>query len=362
MILDGYGRAYDLDLGRTLAASPGARPLGNALVGGMRSTGLSSGPIAVSINVAADRQFAPADVQALGLDANSARAARMLSARVLAKVGDRAQALFGFREGAAHLSAMLDGRAELPFIVARDATSTFGMASVRGPSLALRRDLGFAGLTLAGESGSTAPLRIARNRDVANFSAASVRLDRSFGALALATGVGMMREDSSVLGARFGAAFGGGGASTMTIDLRASYDLGSGWQAAIAARQGWTLADRTGTLTGGRLVSNAFAIDLNHMGATSRFGLRVSQPLRIASGGLKLNLPTSYDYATGSVGYGRSTLNLAPQGREIDVEASYGLALGKGWLDANAFVRRQPYHFAAAAPDAGMALRYGVGF
>ena len=122
------------------------------------------------------------------------------------------------------------------------------------------------------------------------------------------------------------------------------------------------MADRTGPLTGGRLVSNAFAIDLNHSGATKRFGLRVSQPLRVASGVLKLNLPTSYDYATGSVGYGRSTLNLAPQGREIDVEASYGLALGKGWLDANAFVRHQPDHFAAAAPDAGMALRYGVGF
>ena len=103
VILDGYGRAYDLDLGRTLASSPGARPLGNALVGGMRSTGLSSGPIAVSINVAADRNFAPADVHALGLDQNSARAAQMLSARVLARVGDRAQALFGFREGAAHL-------------------------------------------------------------------------------------------------------------------------------------------------------------------------------------------------------------------------------------------------------------------
>jgi hypothetical protein len=38
-----------------------------------------------------------------------------------------------------------------------------------------------------------------------------VRIDRRFGAVSLSGGVGLLREDASVLGGRFGAALGGGG-------------------------------------------------------------------------------------------------------------------------------------------------------
>ena len=55
--------------------------------------------------------------------------------------------------------------------------------------------------------------------------------------------------------------------------------------------------------------------------------LRVVQPLRVAHGGLNLLLPVSYDYGDGAVGYQASVFNLAPTGREVDVEAAYSIGL-----------------------------------
>ena len=86
------------------------------------------------------------------------------------------------------------------------------------------------------------------------------------------------------------------------------------------------------------------------------------QPLRVASGGYALQLPVSYDYATGAVGYDQRFFNLAPTGREIDVEAAYGVALWGGHISANAFARRQPGHVEAMNTDLGAAFRFGVAF
>jgi hypothetical protein len=86
------------------------------------------------------------------------------------------------------------------------------------------------------------------------------------------------------------------------------------------------------------------------------------QPLRVASGGYSLQLPVSYDYATGAVGFDRRFFNLAPTGREIDIEAAYGIGLWGGQLSANAFLRREPGHIEALGNDVGGAIRYGVAF
>ncbi len=86
------------------------------------------------------------------------------------------------------------------------------------------------------------------------------------------------------------------------------------------------------------------------------------QPLRVRSGGLDLNMPVSYDYSDGSVGYERRFFNLSPTGREIDVEAAYGLGLWRGHLSANAFLRREPGHIEALGDDLGGAIRLTLGF
>jgi hypothetical protein len=55
-------------------------------------------------------------------------------------------------------------------------------------------------------------------------------------------------------------------------------------------------------------------------------------------------------------------LNLAPKGRELDLEANYGRVAGSGWVDANLFLRRDPGNIAAASDDVGAAVRFTVGF
>lgn len=75
-------------------------------------------------------------------------------------------------------------------------------------------------------------------------------------------------------------------------------------------------------------------------------------------------LPTSYDYTTGTATSSWKTASLAPSGREIDAELSYGSGLwdGSGWVGGNLFVRRQPGHVAAADNDYGAAIRFTLGF
>ena len=75
-------------------------------------------------------------------------------------------------------------------------------------------------------------------------------------------------------------------------------------------------------------------------------------------------LPVAYDYTTGSATTGFRTMSLRPSGREIDTELSYGSSLlgGNAWLGGNLFYRNQPGHIADAAPDAGAAVRFTLGF
>jgi hypothetical protein len=90
--------------------------------------------------------------------------------------------------------------------------------------------------------------------------------------------------------------------------------------------------------------------------------VRLMQPLRVRSGGYDIRLPVSYDYASGSVGYEQRFFNLAPTGREIDLEAAYGVGLWGGHLSTNAFIRREPGHIAGVGDDLGAAIRFTLGF
>jgi hypothetical protein len=91
-------------------------------------------------------------------------------------------------------------------------------------------------------------------------------------------------------------------------------------------------------------------------------GVRITQPLRVRDGGLDINLPVSYDYKSGSVGYQHRFFNLAPTGRELDYEIFYGAELVGGNLAFNAFVRNDPGHIELMKNDYGGALRFTLGF
>jgi hypothetical protein len=245
------------------------------------------------------------------------------------------------------------------FLIARDVAGSAGFDANREGAIAVRRDLGLASLTISGEKGE-----VVNERRTGAFGApyrwTSVSLDRSIGRNWLAVGLGRLEEQRSLLGGRMDDLLGGGGAGTSFLDVEARREIANGWSAGLTARRGWT------RFSGGAFTSGAYAFDLGKAGLLSegdRFGLRLSQPLRIDGGGFAMRLPTSFDYATMTPGYEIVRSSLVPRGREIDAELSYGRRwLGTGWIGGNLFYRRQPGHVLAADADAGAAVRVSLDF
>ena len=91
-----------------------------------------------------------------------------------------------------------------------------------------------------------------------------------------------------------GGALGGGGSTTLFLDLEARHDFGSGWTAALTARRGWT--DFSPAIPDRRLCASIWPSSA--CSAADKLGLRVAQPLRVEHGGFAMLLPTSYDYST----------------------------------------------------------------
>ena len=87
----------------------------------------------------------------------------------------------------------------------------------------------------------------------------------------------------------------------------------------------------------------------------------MAQPLRVASGGFDLTLPVGYDVFSGATTTGVSRLNLAPTGREVDVEAAYSRPLWGGYLSGNLFWRNDPGNIDTAPNDLGAAIRFTLG-
>ena len=118
-------------------------------------------------------------------------------------------------------------------------------------------------------------------------------------------------------------------------------------------------------LGGSRMAASSWAIDVARADVGmpgAMLALRLAQPLRVESGGLQLNLPVDYDYATQAATFARVPLSLAPKGRELDAELAWTARAMGGSLATSLFWRRQPGHRATAPDDAGVALRWSAGF
>lgn len=368
VILDGYGRAFAIDLAQTLHAAQRQTPLTAALAGSQRNLATTIGATTVAVTVAPNGRterlaIAPADAQS----------ARAIAATVVSRLGAHAQFAIGMSQGSAALGAALAGRTDPAFLVAHDPTRDLGFASAPTAAFALRRGWGAWGLTIGTESGvafapSDALLAATRpGTSRYGYDRVSLAADRRFGALSMAVTGSYMIERGTVLGARFGDGLGAARAQSWFADAEARLSPRRGWTLGASWREGWTLADVRAGLTGSGLIrTRAFAADIGKAGlfdARDRFGLRIAQPLRVSHGGIDLSLPTNYDYATLSVdAFTTQRLNLAPTGRELDVEMAYARPLWRGDLSGNLFWRRNPGNIAALDDDLGWALRYRLGF
>jgi len=361
IILDGYNRPFAMNLAKGLREAQARHPLERALAGHVSGSAVQAGPVAVELSVAQQRPGMPGIVEMsrLGVGPDDARRSRLVAGSAIARLDRKTRASFGFSQGAKSIERQLTDAQAGAFLIARDISGDPGFQAQHGTSMAVRRDLGFAGMTVSAEQG-----KVYSEIDVAGtdepYRWAGVTLDRRFGnRLWASVGLSRLDEKDTLLGGRLGSLYGSSSSSSTFLDLEARRGLGSGWLATVMARRGWT------DFGDGKLTTGAYSFDLAKEGLfkeVDRFGLRLSQPLRVESGGMSMLLPTGYDYLTGSASSSVQYLGFAPTGREIDAEASYTTGLGRGWLGANVYARRQPGHIASADPDVGAAIRYSLGF
>jgi hypothetical protein len=161
-------------------------------------------------------------------------------------------------------------------------------------------------------------------------------------------------------------AFGLRGADSLFIDARAGWAPAANWRLGAAWRQGFTRARSGGLIAeGSRLTSNSWSIDLERRAVFARddsLALRVTQPLRVQSGGLNFDLPTQWDYDSLMATRGISTVPLSPSGRELAGEITWRGSLWGGQAAAGLFYRRNPGHIASAPADVGAALNWKTEF
>ncbi len=93
-----------------------------------------------------------------------------------------------------------------------------------------------------------------------------------------------------------------------------------------------------------------------------RLGFLINQPLRVTSGSAELAFATGRDTERNVLSE-TFTADLAPNGREVDVEAFYSLALAEQTtLATSAMLRLEPGHIEGATPEGVFILRFEYKF
>ena len=374
MVLDRYGRAYRADLSAQLATAQLQQKLLGAL--GARTDTIDTGAdrlaMAFTVDAGGHSAVLPWSGQ-LRLSGAEANQARVLAGRVMARLTGRTTLGIAYGQGADGITAQVAGHAQPAFLIASGPADDTGFARADQVALVLRRQLGAWGLSFSAERGDAlngAPQRQEGSAALRAPRAGTMRiaagLDRQVLGIDAALIASWLAEDTTVLGGRFNPALGVRGADTMLIDARAGFAPAAGWRVNLALRQGFTRVRGGGLLAAGsNLVSNGWSVDVTRAGALvagDSLGLRVAQPLRVAGGGLMLNLPVAYSYDTLRPTYALRQLNLAPQGREIDAELAWQAPLWGGAATTALYWRRDPGNMASVADDKGLALRWNGKF
>lgn len=371
VIVDSYGRAYDIDLAHGLNATAPRLRLTPALIHQDRSVSAVLGTTQIAFSIS-DSGAGTASILPLALSDGQARQARLLAGRVSAAITKDTRFSLGIRQTAAHQVAALQDMASSAFLTAGAARMEGGFERQPGNSFALRQKLGAFGLTGSVERGDARLYQGASDEYLRRgtrqypYATLGLSLDRKIGPARLALGANWMREDETILGASFANFIGRGGARSLFVDGNMEATLAQNWSIGTSWRQGWTYANAGTTLTGQSLIkSNAFSFDVTRANAFAygdRLAFRLAQPLRVTSGGLTLNVPIAYDYATRTPTFGIRRFSLAPRGREIARELAWILPISGGYFSSNLFWRQEPGHFESAPDDIGVAFRLQFGF
>jgi hypothetical protein len=371
VVLDIYGRAYEINIADRISPSGSGLRLTPALVDQGRSVGISRGTTDLAFSISAS-DSGSLRLSPLLLSNGQQAQAHILAARVSATIAHDTRFSLGIRQAAAGQVAALQGISGPAFMTASVAQMDSGFERISGQSFALRHRLGrfgFTGSVEAGdvrlfERGGAMFMRKSLNRYP--YSSIGVALDHQIGPAKFAVGANWMRENETVLGARFANFIGQNGARSLFVDGRGDIPLIGGWSLGASWRQGWTDANAAASLMRqSSMHSNAFSLDLssgNILTHHDRIAFRIAQPLRVVRGGLALNLPVAYDYATLGTTFAIRQISLAPKGREIASELSWSVPVRRGSFSSNLFWRQEPGHFENAPDDMGVAFRLQFDF
>ncbi len=374
VILDSYDRAYGINLAAGLRSAHVNPRLANALAGETRQVALGNRQVSLAFSVDAQGRTARLPWSGpLRLSRSDADIARVLAARIIAQTAPGTQLGFAYAQGADGLVAQLQGRSQPAFLVSGSPLDDLGFAQSNQTSLALRRTLGRWGVTLSAQNGtalSAAPVNqadtIGARRQQDRAMRVGLSLDRRFGAVDTALGASWLSEDRTVLGARLHQALGSSGADTLFLDASAGWNVAPEWRLGAAWRSGFSTARSGGTVAAGsRLFTSAWALDASRLGVLKpgdSLSFRISQPLRVESGGLRFTLPVDYSYTTQTATQGLRILSLAPRGRELASELTWRGPLWNGAAMASVFYRKDPGHYANLPDDKGIALSWNRQF
>lgn len=366
--LDGLKRAYEVDLAQRFAGRGPTRSFVSALDATQRHLNLGSPALSLALNVtpgiAAPTGF--------GLRTRHENQARLRSATLRAHVTRRTGVALGLNTGVMALERQLTGVGGGTFLMAEQGFEAQRADMRPASAFMLTHGLGH-GVNLTGgfEAGDmTAPLRHPGRFDPvadrkAPYHAVAMALGWR-GPVVLSTGLSLLREPRSALGARFSPTLGAQSAQSLFARLglaaqpAARLTLSAHWQ------RGWTWASAGGALpNGGMLTSQSWSADVDRRDLIEpgdRLGLRVSQPLRIIASRFDLFLPAKWDWKNETTTNRIVPLNLVPHGRQRDYELSYGRGVGAGHLTTNLFLREQSGNIAAMPDELGVALRWSLGF
>src|SRR6185437_7289167 len=362
IILDGYKRAYVLNLAATLRHGIVDHPLSRSLQNNVNVAGGTAGPLNVAMTVRENHDLAQGYQLEGGMNIGpeDQRKAQLIAASAVARIDNQTAIAFGFADGAKAMERRLTGVAQGAFLVANDIEGSPDFLAKRGSSMAVRHQFGSTGVTISGETGSVWQ-EVQTSATGSPYRLTSVAVDHQFGRNRLQLGLSRLNETDTVLGGRMASALGGGGSNSLFLDAEARHDFGRGWTGTLTARRGWT------DFNGGKFQTDAYSFDVAKvgvLGTSDTLAFRIAQPLRVDHGGFGMLLPTSYDYFTQTATDSFQTMSLTPSGREVDGEVSYGKDLlgGNAWLGGNVFYRRDPGHIANSPNDLGAAIRFSLGF
>src|SRR5205085_2749891 len=155
VILDGYNRAFVLNLAATLRQAQQGSPLTHALSGNVRTGEAAAGPISVAMTVTERHDLAQGfGLEQVGIGPDDARRARLVAGSAIARLDRKTAMAFGFAQGAKEMERRLRDAEPNAFLIAKDIAGDTGFDAKRDGSMAVRHEFGSLGVTVSGETGN----------------------------------------------------------------------------------------------------------------------------------------------------------------------------------------------------------------